>query len=88
MKALITMMFDVCGECGWIGCHVRAGGDGTEITKIYMKRFRSAHLGRVIDYHVMMYCSRYEKARSVFQILSILCVTSIIDYETLEECVR
>ena len=52
-----------------------------------MKRFRSAHLGRVIDYHVMMYSSsRYLKARSVFPILSILCVTSI-NYETLE-CFR
>ena len=26
----MTMMFDVCGECGWIGFHARGGGDGTE----------------------------------------------------------
>ena len=71
------MMFDVCGEFGWIGFHARAGGDGTEI-KSNMKRFRSAHLGRVIDYHVMMYSrSRYLKARSVLPISSIMCVTSI-----------
>ena len=73
---------------GWIGFHARAGGDGTE-KKHNMKRFRIANLGRVIDYHtnVMMYSSsRYLKARSVFPILSILCVTSI-DYETLD-CFR
>ena len=38
LKALMTMMFDVCGECGWIGVHARGGGDGTE-TKDNMKRF-------------------------------------------------
>ena len=52
-----------------------------------LKRFKSTHLGRVIDYHVMMYSSsRYLKARPVFPILSILCVTSV-NYETLE-CFR
>ena len=63
--------------------HARGGGDGTE-TKNNMKRFTSKHLGRVIDYHVMMYSSsRYLKARSVLPILSISFVTSIND-ETLE----
>ena len=55
----------------------------TRQRKDNMKRLRSTHLGRVIDYHVMMYSSRYLKARSVFPILSILCVTPI-NYETIE----
>ena len=42
----------LCGYLGWIGFHARAGRDGTE-TKKNMKRFISAHVGRVIDYHVM-----------------------------------
>ena len=52
----MTMMFDVCGECGWIKFSARGGGDGTE-TKNNMKGFCSAHLGRFIHYHVTMYSS-------------------------------
>ena len=71
----MTMMFDVWGKLGCIGFHARSGGDGKKI-QINIERFRSAHLGRVINHHVMMYSSTgYLMARSVFQILSILCAT-------------